>query len=101
MQRVLQCHGSFATASCINCHVRVPGNFIEAEIMSQTVPVCRACEAEGRNLPAEKVKKKVPKKKNAAPWESDGEEEPDVPLYPPGIMKVVRRYVSRKCSLTD
>ena len=56
--------------------------------MSQTVPVCQACEAEGRNLPAEKVKKKVPKRKNAAPWESDGEEEPDLPLYPPGIMKV-------------
>lgn len=42
------------------------------------------------NPPTDKAKKKASKKKKgSAPWESDGEEEPDMPAYPPGIMKVI------------
>lgn len=88
VRNVLQCHGSFATASCINCHQHVPGIAIEADILNQRVPLCTICRVTQPNL-AEKTKKKTTKKKrNLAPWESDGEEEPDVPAYPPGIMKV-------------
>lgn len=93
VQKVLQCHGSFATASCINCHTTVPGNAIEADIMNHTIPHCKACAAAAAPLPAPKAKKKG-KKRNLAPWESDGEEEPDIPAVPAGIMKVnlVRRH---------
>ena len=90
VHKVLQCHGSFATASCINCHQHVPGIAIEADILNQRVPLCKICNATPPAiLSAEKAKKKPkPKKRSSAPWESDGEEEPDVPAYPPGIMKV-------------
>ncbi|KAI0083958.1 SIR2-domain-containing protein [Irpex rosettiformis] len=85
VRKVVQCHGSFATASCINCHVKVPGNAIEAEIMARTIPLCKSCTT----APTIKVKKKgKKKKKNYLPWESDGEEEPDVPAFPSGVMKV-------------
>ena len=57
--------------------------------MSHRVALCTICNAPGQtSLPANKGKKKAgKKKKNAAPWESDGDEEPEVPLYPPGVMK--------------
>ncbi|KAL7280338.1 hypothetical protein ACG7TL_005255 [Trametes sanguinea] len=41
VKRVVQCHGSFATASCINCRVRVPGADIADDIMNQRVPICK------------------------------------------------------------
>ena len=92
---MLQCHGSFATASCINCHNKVPGSDIEQEIMDQVVPLCKVCnDSTGKPVVSSKnLKKKASKKKrNAAPWEVDSEEEPDVPLYPPGIMKVIQNH---------
>ncbi|KAF7796837.1 hypothetical protein EIP86_008021 [Pleurotus ostreatoroseus] len=101
VHKVLQCHGSFATASCINCHQHVPGIAIEADILNQRVPLCKICNATPPAiLSAEKAKKKPkPKKRSSAPWESDGEEEPDVPAYPPGIMKPDITFFGEK--LTD
>ncbi|KAJ3508716.1 hypothetical protein NLJ89_g5598 [Agrocybe chaxingu] len=85
VQKVLQCHGSFATASCLQCRRRVAGAEIEAEIMGQRVPLCTVCN----DAPATaSVKpKKMSKKKAKGEWDSDEEDESDVPEYPPGIMK--------------
>lgn len=41
--RVLQCHGSFATATCIQCRRRIPGTEIENDIMEHRVPFCTVC----------------------------------------------------------
>ena len=54
--------------------------------MSQTVPVCKTCPPTHPPVKSAKPKKKP--KKNASPWEHDSEEEPDIPAYPPGIIKV-------------
>ncbi|KAK9696192.1 NAD-dependent histone deacetylase sir2 [Basidiobolus ranarum] len=50
IQKVLQCHGSFASASCIRCHYQVPGSAIEQDIFNQTIPRCPKCIAEDPNL---------------------------------------------------
>ncbi|OCH96332.1 SIR2-domain-containing protein [Obba rivulosa] len=82
VHRVLQCHGSFATATCLNCKAHVPGSDIEPEIMEQTVPLCKIC-----NSAAKEVQKNGKKKKASAKWNSDQSDESDAPAYPPGIMK--------------
>jgi NAD-dependent deacetylase sirtuin 1 len=41
--RMVQCHGSFATASCIRCGYKVPGNYIEEAIFKKEVPICPVC----------------------------------------------------------
>ena len=41
--KIIQCHGSFATASCIDCKSTVPGEAIKSHIMSQTIPFCSKC----------------------------------------------------------
>ncbi|KAI8603647.1 hypothetical protein EDD21DRAFT_368485 [Dissophora ornata] len=45
IQRVLQCHGSFATASCVRCHLQVPGDDIKEAILKQEVAYCRVCQS--------------------------------------------------------
>jgi NAD-dependent SIR2 family protein deacetylase len=87
VKRVLQCHGSFATASCVECRRKVQGTEIERDILDRRVPLCRGCNP----TPTPKPETKKPKKKRKkSGWRSDESEsdEPDIPDYPPGIMKV-------------
>ncbi|RDX48151.1 SIR2-domain-containing protein [Lentinus brumalis] len=86
VQRVVQCHGSFATASCINCRTRVAGSEIADDIMNQKVPLCKVCNVPQAPTATSKSGKKKGKKKKDG-WDSDESDEPDLPLYPPGIMK--------------
>ncbi len=46
IERVVQCHGSFSTCSCIKCGLKRPGNAIEEEIMSQKIAKCPQCQPE-------------------------------------------------------
>jgi len=95
VQRVLQCHGSFATASCLECRRRVPGAEIESDILQHKVPLCPVC-----NPPADRPqKKKANKKKAKGRWDSDEEDESDDPDYPPCIMKPDITFFGEK--LTD
>ncbi|KAJ7281537.1 DHS-like NAD/FAD-binding domain-containing protein [Mycena rebaudengoi] len=100
VSRVLQCHGSFATASCLFCRRQVPGSVIEADILAQKVPLCSVCNAprSGISSPKKKGKKKSSKKAKGG-WDSDDEDESDGPTYPPGIMKPNITFFGEK--LTD
>ncbi|KAK4242748.1 SIR2-like protein [Achaetomium macrosporum] len=41
--KLIQCHGSFATASCVKCGHRVPGEMLFPEIKAGEIPRCRKC----------------------------------------------------------
>ncbi|KAJ4470130.1 SIR2-domain-containing protein [Lentinula aciculospora] len=97
VERVLQCHGSFATASCLLCRRRVPGTEIELDIMRRKVPLCPVCNPPSSSTP--KKSKKISKKKAKGEWDSDCEDESDAPTYPPGIMKPDITFFGEK--LTD
>jgi NAD-dependent histone deacetylase SIR2 len=43
IQRVLQCHGSFAAARCMSCRRQFPGKALHADIMQQRIPQCPSC----------------------------------------------------------
>ncbi|XP_018604765.2 NAD-dependent protein deacetylase sirtuin-1 isoform X2 [Scleropages formosus] len=43
VQRIIQCHGSFATASCLVCKHKVDCEAIREDIFSQVVPHCPKC----------------------------------------------------------
>ncbi|XP_051281156.1 NAD-dependent protein deacetylase sirtuin-1 isoform X1 [Dicentrarchus labrax] len=43
VQRIIQCHGSFATASCLNCKHKVDCEAIREDIFNQVVPRCPRC----------------------------------------------------------
>ncbi|XP_051937215.1 NAD-dependent protein deacetylase sirtuin-1 [Hippocampus zosterae] len=43
VQRIIQCHGSFATASCLICKYKVDCEAIREDIFNQRVPHCPRC----------------------------------------------------------
>ncbi|XP_063048010.1 NAD-dependent protein deacetylase sirtuin-1 [Engraulis encrasicolus] len=43
VQRVIQCHGSFATASCLICKYKVDCEIISEDVLNQVVPRCPRC----------------------------------------------------------
>ena len=92
VQNVLQCHGSFATASCLQCRRTVHGKAIEADILRRKVPLCTVCNV----APPDTGKRsKKHRKKATSEWDSDDEDESDGPDYPPGIMKASAWFISR------
>ncbi|ELU43396.1 SIR2 domain-containing protein [Rhizoctonia solani AG-1 IA] len=85
--RVLQCHGSFATATCIECKTKVNGSDLKEDIFSQRIPLCKIC-----NKPVAPAKGK-PKSKKKDVWnpkQKDADDDMDIPTppLPKGIMKV-------------
>jgi NAD-dependent deacetylase sirtuin 1 len=45
LQRVINCHGSFSTASCTRCGFRVRADQIKEDIFNQRIPLCPQCPA--------------------------------------------------------
>ncbi|CAK9786205.1 SIR2-domain-containing protein [Cutaneotrichosporon oleaginosum] len=87
VSRVLQCHGSFATASCLRCRARVPGHAIEEYIMEQRIPFCPTCAAERRAQIA--ALKRDRKEKGKGKYDSDSDSDALDPWRrgEPGIIK--------------
>jgi NAD+-dependent protein deacetylase sirtuin 1 len=55
ISRLIECHGSFATASCTRCKFRINGDAIREDILQQRIPVCFLCnpnQSTSQNLPA-------------------------------------------------
>lgn len=43
IKKVFQCHGSFATASCMTCKLCVPGDTLQEDVMAQRIAKCPRC----------------------------------------------------------
>lgn len=44
IKNVIECHGSFSTASCTKCKYRCDADSIRADIFAQRIPVCPRCQ---------------------------------------------------------
>ncbi|KAF9579938.1 NAD-dependent histone deacetylase sir2 [Lunasporangiospora selenospora] len=73
IESVLQCHGSFATASCVDCGHQVQGNEIEESIFKQVVAYCKECRTP-TPPPTTKAKAKA-KKRSKMGYNSDSDED--------------------------
>ena len=84
-ENLIQCHGSFATASCITCGYKVDGEIIFPEIKNKEIPYCPKCnEVKQSILKKEKntkSKSKKKKKKKNKPYDDDDEEEEEGETY--------------------
>ncbi|TYJ55473.1 hypothetical protein B9479_003863 [Cryptococcus floricola] len=113
VSKVLQCHGSFKTASCLRCKTRHPGRFIEPHIMAQTIPYCEPCKAQcaqehaARKTYKEQLKKlkaKANGKGKASAWEqeeSDDESGDEWGGGEPGIIKATLDSEFDECLFRD
>ena len=93
--KLLQCHGSFATATCIECGHRVAGSSIHAEIKAGKVPRCDACLHRIRSLQTNGGSKKRKRSSGSKPrkkrqeWESGSSESSsgDENILTAGVLK--------------
>ncbi|APA14674.1 hypothetical protein SS1G_06667 [Sclerotinia sclerotiorum 1980 UF-70] len=90
-ENVIQCHGSFATATCQQCSTQVKGTEVFPEIKAGNIP---RCKVKGCKIPAPPPPKQTLKRKRSSNGGSkkrgrskndDENEEDDIPQ--PGIMK--------------
>lgn len=70
--KLIQCHGSFATASCVTCKYKVKGEKIFPQIRAQEIPYCHKCS---------KARKILLQRDDAYVPESYGVMKPDITFF--------------------
>lgn len=88
-EKLIQCHGSWATATCRKCKHNIPGEELFPAIRAQTPAECakciRALAEQNPGLKRKRVSNGKKKRRNAGEYDSDSDEAYDIPQ--PGIMK--------------
>ncbi|CDR99371.1 related to HST1-silencing protein [Sporisorium scitamineum] len=106
IERVLQCHGSFATASCTDamCGYRCKGSQVAEAIFAQRVPSCPRCDErkarEAANVKPSKKKRKLGNGKSWRPGNDsdDDDEDNESTLAGHGILKPDITFFGEKLS---
>jgi len=92
-EKLIQCHGSFATATCQKCRAQVPGEDIFDDIKNSRIPQCQACVTDlaARKPPIKRKRSSNGSlKKKTKRWDGQDESSEDESTYDipePGIMK--------------
>eukprot|EP00039_Didymoeca_costata_P014813 m.244321 g.244321 ORF g.244321 m.244321 type:complete len:535 (-) comp16104_c1_seq4:6014-7618(-) len=60
IKNVIQCHGSFNTASCMRCKFQVPGSAIKDDVMAKRIPMCKNCPEQPDEQPNELSQELLP-----------------------------------------
>lgn len=82
--KVIQCHGSFANATCRKCKHKVKGSDIYDDIRSKRVARCKKCIEE---LSQEKPLQQKPQKRRRPGYSEDDDDNEDDDIPEPGVMK--------------
>ncbi|KAI9891820.1 MAG: NAD-dependent histone deacetylase sir2 [Vezdaea aestivalis] len=90
--RLVQCHGSFRKATCLECGARFPGPSLESKIRASKVPRCSICPAPESRQTGKKRKrgsriKGGKAKRRKDPWEDDDEEDDEFSIVESGVIK--------------
>lgn len=91
-ENIVQCHGSFATATCMKCHFKVPCDEIFEHIKQGAIPECKSCQ---RSIAEDALKPQGMKRKRSSNGtqrdrkdSDDDSDEEDYEIPTPGVMKV-------------
>ncbi|EAW10641.1 putative histone deacetylase SIR2 [Aspergillus clavatus NRRL 1] len=90
--KILQCHGSFATATCVKCHHKVTGQEIFEDIKQGNIPECVACKErldedllKPQGLKRKRLSNGAQKSRKNDLGDSSDDEDYEIPT--PGVMK--------------
>ena len=95
-EKLIQCHGSWATATCLECGHKVKGNTIKDTVKAGKVPHCMVCveriEAEKATSSSTLKRKRSsgtpqPSKKRKAAADLDDDTDVDDSIPTPGVLK--------------
>ncbi|CUM68397.1 uncharacterized protein PRCAT00006120001 [Priceomyces carsonii] len=82
--KVIQCHGSFATASCVTCGFQVNGEKIFPQIRSKDIPYCSRCY---------KTRTKLMNNDDAYIPESYGVMKPDITFFGEPLPRIFHQSI--------
>lgn len=90
---MIQCHGSFASASCIKCRYQVEGPAIFDDVKAGKVPRCSRCMTENGSSNGGKKRKRGAgqnegKRKRSSDDSADDDDDDGYDIPEPGVMKV-------------
>ncbi|RDA92487.1 hypothetical protein CP533_6423 [Ophiocordyceps camponoti-saundersi (nom. inval.)] len=92
--RLIQCHGSFGSATCVQCHHRMPGDDILPHIRAGQVPPCPRCakalranSASSGSLKRKRSSGGADKKRRRWSDQSSGNDDDDDDEPQTGVMK--------------
>ncbi|KAJ6017630.1 NAD-dependent protein deacetylase h.t1.c1 [Penicillium sp. IBT 35674x] len=88
-EKMVQCHGSFANATCVKCNFKVPGDAIFDDIREGKIPECKACiqSIEQEALKPQGLKRKRSSNGNQKDRKEESSDEEDYEIPTPGVMK--------------
>lgn len=97
-ENIVQCHGSFATATCFKCHYKVSGDTIIEDIKKGAIPECVECQ---KSIAATPLKPQGMKRKRSSngtqrdrkDQESSDDDDSEYVLQTPGVMKVSPNFL--------
>ncbi|KAH0292702.1 SIR2-domain-containing protein, partial [Aureobasidium sp. EXF-3399] len=85
-ERLIQCHGSWATASCRKCNTEVQGDAIFEDVRQQRVSFCQTCLDIIEKQPRKRKRTSNGKSKSRSNH-SDSEDDGRYDVPQPGVMK--------------
>ena len=91
-EKLIQCHGSFATATCVKCGHKVQGEAIFPSARKGEVPECQVCqeqlETDSKSLKRKRSSNGFHKKDRKSRDSDDDDDDDDDDIPTPGVMKV-------------
>ena len=82
-ENLVQCHGSFATATCMKCNAKYTGDEIRDDIISGKVPYCQKCPPSSSDKQKNSRKRKFWSENNNDSNDDEQDDEEDNP----GVIK--------------
>lgn len=86
--RLIQCHGSFATASCRKCKHKVIGTDIFADMRAKRVARCKQCLVDFDSRPPPPKRRPVKQMRSREDWEDSESDDAEYDIPEAGVMKV-------------
>ncbi|KAL1996598.1 hypothetical protein VTN49DRAFT_7463 [Thermomyces lanuginosus] len=88
-EKIVQCHGSFATATCTKCKVKVPGESIFDIVREGKIPECKACkeqlESQSQGMKRKRSSNGLQKDRKKGNSDNDSDDDYEIPT--PGVLK--------------
>ncbi|RAL17237.1 putative histone deacetylase SIR2 [Aspergillus homomorphus CBS 101889] len=86
-ENIVQCHGSFATATCVKCRFQVAGDEIFDEIKKGAIPQCAACRDRIAEESSMKRKRSTTGVHRNRKDDNEDSSDDDYEIPSPGVMK--------------
>lgn len=106
IERVVECHGSFATASCTKCNVVVSSDEIRDDVLAQRIPMCAICNPINTNeSPTENQAKRISHSSSMTEGYKDlfkmGILKPDIVFFGESLPEVFHPVINADRQLCD